>query len=287
MSGGDGGGDATSTIRYAPYIEEHHVDFLNTSASVATTARANNPYDDATEFDFAEAFYGSGYTIASFPSLYDMYGKFMAGLDIETLWVQVLDNVQTNAAVNNMVDAESALLDDEIEETTLPRYHAGLRDMNAVMTSSFAIGGSLIESSKIKSVAKFDAEVRYKLIPIASEHWARHLGWNQGVVNMYMNIMTLAINTELSTETVNIESSLNQELWPFKVLGLEGANLGALQGATSGTSTSPGPSQVQKSIGGAATGAAAGAMIGASYGSAGGPWGAAIGGAVGLAASFF
>lgn len=279
MGGSSGGGGDNNTVRYAPYIEGKHNTFLGTSAAAGVVARETNPYDSYEDIDLDAAFFGAGYVIASFPSLYDMYGKFMAGLDVEVLWEQILEGTQNNAVVGGMVGTQSALLDDEIEETTLPRYQVGLRDINSVMSSSYLIGKSLIESAKVKSVAKFDAELRYKLIPIAQDRWSKHLSWNQTMISTYTTMVQLYYNSLLATDSQNQEFSVKESLWPFTVLDYEKANLGALQGAVS-TGGAEGPSQTQKAIGGAMSGAALGASVG-------GPVGAAVGGVVGLAASFF
>ena len=139
MSGGGksgGTGDQTVTVRYAPYIEGRHGDFLNTVADIRWNligggdrvmkpfvpiylwrmeARGadgtlydnlytrhrytgltdtygfthDSPYLDYEGIAIEAAFFSAGYTIASFPSLYDMYGKFMAGLDVDTLFSQI------------------------------------------------------------------------------------------------------------------------------------------------------------------------------------------------------
>lgn len=279
--GGDGGGDQTTEIRYAPYVELQHENFLITSNEAGETARLVSPYADYTALEVDDAFFGAGFTISSFPSLYDMYGKFMAGLDVENLWEQVLDGTHNNAIVGGIVTAESDLLDDELSETVLPRFQLGLRDVNAVMSSSFVVGKSLIESAKVKSVAKFDAEIRYKLIPIAAERWLRHLNWNREVISSYLQVMQSYYSTALAVDETNISMVVKSKLWPFTVLDYERANLGALTGATNATGVAgESPSTAQKAIGGALGGAAAGAAVG-------GPTGAVIGGVLGLASGFF
>ena len=171
-----------SVLRYAPYIEAKHETFLNNSQAFGVTARANNPYTNYTDLDYDDAFFGAGYTISSFPSLYDMFGKFMAGLDIETLWDQVLYDVQNSTTIQNSVIAHRALLSDDIEQVALPRFQEGLRDANAVMSSSFVVGKIVIESARTKKLAEFDANLRYKLIPVAAEVFSKHLAWNSGMI---------------------------------------------------------------------------------------------------------
>lgn len=288
--GGGGGGDGESITRYAPYIEERHEAFLGQSQTVygdSLRVPSASPFADYTELDYSDAFYGAGYTISSFPSLYDMYGKFMAGLDVCVLFGQVLDDVQHKPTIEAATVAHADLLNDDLEQVAIPRYEEGLRDINAVMTSSFVIGKSLIEQGRNKKLAEFDATLRYKLIPIATEVWTRHLNWNQNVISTYAEIMKLAISAKLDTDGRNYEFIAKDTMWPFTVLEQERANLGALQGAVSSSASEAGASTGQKVIGGALSGAAAGASVGSVVPGIGTAVGA-IGGAVvgGLAGLF-
>lgn len=272
-------GEQETIIRFAPYIESKHETFLDTSASWGATLINDSPFESYSDVDFDNGFFGSGYTMSSFPALYDMYGKFMAGLDVDSLWEQMLDATQDSNTINNLVTAESDLMTDEIEQNVLPRFQLGMRDINAVMSSSFVVGQSVLESARVKSIAKFDAEIKYKLIPIAAEIWSRHLEWNKSVIAAYSNIMQLYINSKMTADSQNSEMNLKDKLWPFTVLDFQRANLAALQGATSGKVAGGEVSQAAKSVSGALGGAAMGASVG-------GPYGAVIGGALGLAASF-
>lgn len=288
-SGGGGGGGGENIVRYAPYIESKHSTFLNTSESYGNSLRpaSASPYSNYTELDFADAFYGSGYAISSFPSLYDMFGKFMAGLDIEALFDQVLNDVQNASTIQAAVVAHRDLLDDDIEQTILPRFQEGMRDINAVMSSSFVIGKGIIENARVKKLAEFDADLRYKLIPVASEIFAKHLAWNQGVIGTYLSVMQLVIQTKFDSDGRNYEMLAKDKLWPFTVLEQERANLGALQGAMSSTAGQTGVSTGAKVLGGALSGAAAGASIGSVVPGIGTAVGAAGGAIVGGLSGLF
>ena len=101
--GSSGGGDKQVTTRYAPYVERYHSSFLSTVQSKRNTILNNSPFADYIDIDVDNAFFGAGYLVSSFPSLYDMFGKFMAGLDIETLWGNLardeLNKSEADAAV--------------------------------------------------------------------------------------------------------------------------------------------------------------------------------------------
>lgn len=276
---GGGSGDQTITTRYAKYIETRHSDFLNTVYSYRNNVINDSPFFDYNNIPVDIAFFGTGYLISSFPSLYDMYGKFMAGLDIEALWLQMFESTVNSSVVNDLISAQSAMMDDEIETTSIPRLQIGMRDVNAVMTSSFVIGKTIIETAKTKALSLFSSDLKYKMVALADSRWKAHLEWNKNVINMYAEIMKLYFSSKIDVDEVNYAMAAKDRLWPFTVLDFERAALGALQGATSSKSDVAGASSGQKLLGGALSGAAMGATIG-------GPVGAGVGGLLGIASSF-
>jgi hypothetical protein len=164
----------------------------------------------------------------------------------------------------------------------LPRLRAGLRDINAITSSSYWIAVSNVEAKKTHDVAKFDAELRYKLIPIAADRWAKHLSWNQHVISQYMEIIKMAILTKLDQDNHNYKNKEKYSLWPFSLFEFHRANLGAMQGAQTSSTT---VSSDSSSGGSALSGVLGGASLGGSI--SGNPIGAGIGGLIGLAGSIF
>jgi len=276
--GSSSGGEGDSTIRYAPYIESKHQSFLNRSERFGEKIRDNNPYKDYVDLDFNDAFYGDGYVMSSFPSLYDMYGKFMAGLDIEVLWDQVLNDVQHSSTIQAAVIAHRDLLDENLTGIILPRFKEGMQDVNAVMTSSFIKGKANLERGNQYKIAEFDANLRYKLIPVAAEVFTKHLAWNQTMIATYINVMRFGILAKMDTDTTNYGFALKDIMWDFTVLEQERANIGALQGAVSSQAGGE-PSTTQKVLGGVVGGAAAGSAISPGIGTV---VGGVLGGLAGL-----
>ena len=288
-------GDQTTTVRYAPYVESYHTNFLATVSSNRNAIINSSPFAGYTNIPVDEAFFGTGYIISSFPSLYDLYGKFMAGLDIEALWDQVLDATVNSVVVKDLISAQSAMMDEDITINSLPRLKTGHRDINSVMSSSFVIGKSIIEDAKTKALALFSADLKYKLISIADNRWRAHLDWNKNVVGMYSEIMKFYFSTKTDIDEVNYSMAAKNKLWPFTVLDFERAALGALQGATNTKTDVAGASTTSKVLGGALSGAAMGAMIGSNFNTAatsttaastaGSAWGAGAGAVLGIAAA--
>jgi hypothetical protein len=304
MGGGGGGkqpAHTSQTIKYAPYIETKHEDFLQTIQSERRAIIDDSPFGDYTDIEVDDAFFGAGYLISSFPSLYDMYGKFMAGLDIEVLWSQIFEDTVNSPVVSNLIAAESALMDDDIETNTIPRLQTGMRDMNSVMSSSFIVAKAIVEDAKVKSLSKFSAGLKYNLIQIASGRWTTHLEWNKGVVGVYAEIMKFYFAAKTDMDDVNYTMAVKDKLWPFTVLDFERAALGALQGAMNSKTDVAGASTTARVLSGALSGGAMGALVGSGWNTAavgtvgtegyqaasmaGSGWGAGIGAGLGIAAA--
>jgi len=281
MGGSSGGGGSssggTTVIRYADYIEARHAPFLAATATYRDSVIANTPYNGLEDIPVDVGFFGAGYVLASFPSLYDMFGKFVAGMNIEALWEEIYASTINSVAVNSLVSAESALMSDELDTTIMPRFQAGMRDLNAVMTSTFIVGKALLEDTRQKALAKFSSELRFRMLPVAQDRWKTHLAWNQEVINSYANIMKHFFTVKHGIRDSNYSLQMKKSLWPLTVMDFERANLGALQGAVK-SSTGSEESGGKSVLGGALAGAAAGGMVA-------GPWGAAIGGVLGGVAS--
>lgn len=282
---GGGSSDVTETtniIRYAPYVEALHQEHIDRVMAVVDDVIGTNPYDSFTDLDFSAAFLGST-ALASFPSLYDMYGKFMAGLDVEVLFDEVFEDTVFGSVINDMISTEGVRLSDDIEENIAPRFETGMRDINAVVSSSFATGRAMIEAARVKALSKYSAEVKYRLYPIVLERWKYHLEWNKSVIVVYSEIIKLYISAMIDTSNVNMSMASKGGLWPLNALPHETQAIGAISGATNTSGTVKGalPSEGQQIIGGALTGAGTGAMIGSQIGWMGGPLGAGIGAGVG------
>jgi len=288
-------------IRYAPYIESHHTKFLLGVYTNRVAAVANNPYENYVDVDVESAFFGAGYLISDFPSLFDMYGKFMAGLDIDVLWEQIFEETVDSTVVSDLTSTEALLMDDEIETTTIPKLQTGLRDINSVIASSLPLARAVVEDGREKAVAKYRAELRYRLIPVAQARWQTHLQWNQQVISIYAEVLKFYFAAKHDVDEDNYSMAAKYRLWPFTVLDFERAALGALQGATSTKQDVAGASTASRVLSGALSGAAMGAMIGSTITTASDTWlttatasgggtyagaGAVVGAIVGAAAAY-
>lgn len=285
--GSSGGSSEQGPIRYAPYLEAIHRQLLNHGGDdepalsfidTFNQALGASPYASFTGLDANNSFFGTDYYIDNFPAVYDMFGRFMGGMDVCDLWGFFYENIIHGPEIENAVAAHAALLTDDIETETLPRYLAGMRDINCVMSSSFIIGKSIIESARVKSVNKFQADLRIRAIAEATDMWSKHLDWNQAVVNTYMELNKQYFLTKMDIDKQNVEYSAKDQMWDINLFENARGILGALGGGTP-TSKMNEPSSTQKALGGAMAGAAMGSAILPGVGTA---VGAVLGGIAGL-----
>jgi hypothetical protein len=275
--GGGGDGDQVVTVRYAEYLEEHHKQLLDTVWEQASDIMTSSPFGTFTQPEIEDAFFSAGYAIADFPSLYDMFGKFMAGLDLETLFTQIFDHTINNTAIDNAVSAHAAELSDDLWNTEIPKFAAGIRDINSVMSSTYIVAAAMMEAQRIKTLSKYDASLRHAAMPLATERFSRHLTWNKDVIDTYANLMKFYYLVKHDFGNLEFEYRAKDALWPLTVLEYYRFAVGTLSGATTANTDVAGASTGQKLLGNALSGAAAGYMVG-------GPMGGVIGGVMGAAA---
>ncbi len=70
----------------------------------------------------------------------------------------------SDSYVDDQVKEYSDMLQDDIERTVLPKFEAGMRNANAVMSSAFVIGEALIFAEKDRQVSKFGADLTAEYI---------------------------------------------------------------------------------------------------------------------------
>lgn len=281
-----GGGDQEVTVRYAPYIEDKHAAFLAATQTYRLAAADDSPFDGYSDIEVELAFFGTGYTISSFPTMYDMFGKFVAGLDVDTLYSQIFEDTVNAPEVNDLVAAESDLIEDDVVEA-VTAIEVGMRDIGSVQASTFVVARAIPRDTKVKALEKFRSELKYRLIPVATQRWQTHLEWNKGVIMTYAEVMKLYYSVKMDVDGINYEMAAKDKLWPFTILDYERANLGALQGATKSTSEVGGRSKFSNAVSGALSGAAGGVLASTAIAGLSATTGGLIGGFLGLAGSLF
>lgn len=200
---------------------------------------------------------------------------------------EVISKILSDEYIGDAVEAHSKEIGDILESNTIPRFEAGMRNINAVVTSSFIIGRALLEEAAAKQVAKFSAELRQQAFGELALQVAQlklDYRYRLSALTIEANRMKIVAKKEEADSNIKIEES--HALWDLEVFKYGGNLLGSIQGTAVSTGDNRWDSRPAAGsvIGGALSGAAAGAYIGGKTGAAvGGPVGAVVGAVLGAA----
>ena len=275
----------TITIKYAPYIEEHHKGFLDYISAHNEIALANNPYNLYADIDINPAAFSIGYEISDFPVLYEMYGKHMSGMDVEIVYDSTFSKIINSSEIANNINEDKVTLTDSIIKTELFNYMLEMRNINAVISSSFIIGKANIESKRLKDIEKLSLDYRMNNVKDVQVKFNEQLDFSRKVITSYAECMKKYYVMRLMTSERNETLKSRKELWSLEVLDFKQNALGALVRAASyqkivGFNRERSDLSKALSIASATvTGATIGAQVGGGYGALGG---AVIGFKVGI-----
>ncbi len=287
-SGGGGGG--SGQVSYPAYMEAIHSTWLDALSALMSTG---SPFAGDTAYDPTTPIAAIDAEIALFKTVVD-------ALASETDWAAKMaaakSYIDASIIDDTYVDADiaafAAVQDDQITNIVLPRFQAGMRDINAVMSSAFIIGEAFIEGMRDRDVAKYGTGLREKLHLMRNEMIMR--GADRMLADLIQNIMFDKDVANLTYESNRLEivafkEQTDQDLsideadatWPLEIYQYSANMLAAIGGGTV-TPNVQGKqgSKAASVLGGALSGAAAGAAL-----SGGNPIGAGIGAAVGIGAA--
>jgi hypothetical protein len=247
--GGSGGGGQSGAVDYPGYMKTKHESWLNDIDSLIDVAIANNPYEGPG--------WGEGWYVYNPEE--DLYEMIMALDDFEAF----LDGL--DAGVDDEAAAFGAILQSRIDTDTIPSFEAGMRDINAVQTTSFIIGKAILYARKDEQVAQYLADLSGRFRQQTIEQ--RRL-----LATHYVEVLRLGIVAMKEHHDEYMEFETAAAKWDLEMYSYGGNMLAAIGGARA-----PGiakPSRTQSAIGGAMAGAAVGTAISPG-------WGTAIGAIVG------
>ena len=299
-----GGGGQSGKVDYPDYIETIHGQALDNAGvdtptssvtDLVNTAVGNSPFSGETAYDPTTPLGEMTTELADFSTIVD-------GLDAEVSWPSFMNTAKGFADgnftyddevdLNAELDAFSAQLREQLDMVTLPRFRGGMRDINAVMSSSFAIGESIIEASSQKEVNKFLADLRLKLnerkeqrnstlVNSAAKMLEYELGKadvKKALTHYTAEINRLSIVANKEQIDTDLYIAVQDGKWDLDSIMYIGNMISAIAGAATVREGIDGPSTLRTAMGGALSGAGAGAML-----TPGAPMiGGAIGGIGGL-----
>ena len=303
-SGGGGGG--SGAVSWPAYMQDSHYEALSDSGadslSASITDKLNaalgaSPYAGELAFDPSDSIDELFLYLTSFNSTIGAWNSTTKWQAAITSAYAKLTSIFSESDIARIVSDHTDIVMAELEDTVLPTYRIGMRDLNMVNSSSYAIGEAMILNRTVKEINKTGADLRaYNL----KAKWG---GTIQGANKILdMDIMQMAWRDSwhklmYEAERLTIVSSkefVDKQLeidvldgrWDLDTFQYYWNGLASISGGTSATTAGSRPSQAQSSIGGALSGAAAGAMVGSAVPGIGTAVGAGVGAVVGLGASF-
>ena len=265
MKGGGGGGGGAGVVDYPDYMKDFHEGVLGDGAVTSTiteimdAALGNSPFT-------AEVAYDPDTPIAAMSAavvdLDTLVALLSSGTGLDTLVSEVLDEDRLDDAV----DEFSADLAARLTVEVLPRFEAGMRDINAVTSAAFAIGRAVIEEGQTREVSKFSAGLHLKAFgDDALRLIALKLEYQKFLSSMDIEVNRMKIVAKKEESDTNLKISESDALWDLELFQY-GSNVLASIGGGVANSKVKGPSTASSVIGGALSGVAAGAMVGSSMG---------------------
>ena len=245
LCGGSSGG-SSGEVDYPTYAKEAHAQLMYGAGEDGYSAmEITTPMDDAVN----TAISGNPYVD-------------LVPYDPSTRITEMEDAVADLDSYITSIDAAGGEIETEVDNQ-LAAFDAGMRDINAVNSSAFAIGKQIV-ASKLPLVL-----LQQKL---QAKHDLAHLSVESRRVMIVANKEFIDVDNEYQSKHVT---------WNLEMLQKGGNILASIQGVST-ISKGEEPNQMRSVIGGAISGAAAGAM----YGSVAGLPGALVGGVLGAAAGF-
>lgn len=319
--GGSGGG-GSGKIGYPAYIETFHSHFIdnatvdaldNSVVDLMNAAWGNSPWTLLSAYD-------PDADITAWEAAITAFAAILAGITDTTDWAAL--HTQAEATVDDFTDvggiteavivadvaALANQLDDEILTKVLPRFRRGMQDINAVVSSSFALGQAVIEGFRDRDVAKHNSAIRLsaaaknadvdlKNVELHNQVKQLRLGavdqmlrlmlqrisWQDGYMRTVIEGKRIKIVAKKEQADIDAQIDERDASWDLSVIQYGNNTLAAPGG---GVVKPREPTQAQSAIGGAMSGAAAGAMVGSAVPGIGTGVGALVGGLIGAASGF-
>lgn len=289
MGSSGGGGGGSGEVSWPQYLEDMHSTWLTAlNTTQIPAAIALNPFSTAEAFDPASDLSIAWDAVCEFDAFVDALAYETNYASAMVKAKSVVDDTVDDTYIDADIDAFADILDNDMNVRVLPQFKAGMRDVNAVMSSAFVLGEADIYSARTREVSKYGTGLRHNL----------HLQRNDMIIKsmgQMLNDLTKAAELEGSVATLSVdakrisivagkeEADMNLQIgeddgrWNLEMYKYGGNMLAAASGGTSGTGGSQ-PSKAASALSGALSGAAIG-------GSVGGVPGAVVGGIIGLGAA--
>lgn len=281
-----GGGGASGAVDFPDYMKTAHSDWLDDSGAdsiessmvdIMNAALGDSPFAAAAAYDPDTDLTAMETHVTNLSTLVSSISS-----GIGTLVADVIDGTK----ITDAADAFDSDLSDQLDANVYPRFEAGMRDINMVMSSYFVIGRAVIEDARVRESAKFLANLHLKAATDDSlKLIAMILQFQQSLSHMGIETRRLRIVAKSEESDKNLKYDEADAKWDLEVFQYGGNLLASISGAAHYVPNKE-DNRAQSAIGGALSGAATGAMIGSAVPGIGTVAGAIAGGVLGLGQAF-
>lgn len=296
-----GGSSGSGKIEYPDWMEAQHTIWLADVDADMDTAMANNPYADVGAYNPSDRLDVIDEQLDAFIQELDSFDPVRIVQDAMSEGQQLAEGVMFPESIVDDVVKNFANRQTIIHQRTVNRFAQGMADMNAVQSSTFVSGRSMLDNEFNELVGKFNADLTFQNARDQVSATANAAGELMRLATMKFDARRVAVEVEAETQRVmmiaekqqwdsDVSLNVNDTLWDLSLYSY-GQNV---MSSISGSAVSPGGDRESMSEGldssstsrtgavmsGAAAGASAGAMSGTG-------WGAAIGAVIGGAAGYY
>jgi len=256
---GSGGGGSSGKSDWPDYMKEHHHAWIGELDAVVP---ATNPYTGVVAYDPASTISTLTTALSAWEGYHTSVGLTLTAF--KTVWSGWLTTASADI---------TAALTAELDTHGTPEFEAGMRDINAVQTSSFVLGKSMLYARVGLEAAKLALLNTNSAVDLMMKYGESLRG--QFCAEMEFTKLVIIAYKEKADR--QLELDVEEAKWIFFNYREAGALLGAV-GASAAMQSSAKPNPAASALGGAMAGAAAMAPTGNPYAIAAGAIVGGIGG---------
>ncbi len=244
---GSGGGGTSGKSSWPDYMMLKHETWIN---EMDTIVPATNPYTGIVSYNPATILGTLATSLATFKAFYTSIGTTLTAF--KSAWSGWLTTVSTdlNAAMVAALDTSG-----------IPEFEAGMRDINAVQTSSFALGKSMLYARVGLEASKLALMNANQAVDLTMKY-GESLRGQFMTESDYTKVVIIAYKEQADRQ---VELDIEEAKWIFFNYREAGAMLGSIGGSPAMAGSAK-PNPVSSALGGAMAGAAAGTAISPGYG---------------------
>lgn len=268
---GSGGGGSSGKSDWPDYMKTMHGSWLT---AFDVLIPVTNPYLGVVAYDPTTPLADLATALTAFKAYYTSVGLNLTAF--KSVWSGWLTTVSSGL---------TAALTAALDINGIPEFEAGMRDINAVQTSSFVLGKSMLYARVGLEAAQLALQNTNQAVDLTMKY-GEHLRAQFVAQWDYAKFVIIALKEQ---KDMQIQLDVDEAKWPFFEYREAGALLGSI-GSSAAMQSSAKPNPTASALGGAMAGAGVGAAIGSAgpqVGVGGTLWGAAIGAIIGGIGGYF